>query len=196
LSIRMRALLLVVASAAGASVARGQSWAAGLALGATENVSHSFSLDEMRARDINGWIQYEAEPDVYVRATIGSLRTTAANSDQVVTPPGTPPIQVPHLTSQVDYATIGASYEFVTGDIASGIFGGLGGYRIRPHEIPPGFEFAADPKTTVLGWHLGVDGSFRILKRLAAVGRLTIHGYKADVHQTIFTAGAGLAYRF
>ena len=196
MSFRTRALLIAALAAACAGRGLGQNWTAGAALGVSEDVSHRFALDELKSHDVSAWIQYETQPEVQVRGTFGSLRTTAANSERLVSIGGAPPVLAPRLTSHIDYATIGVSYEFVTGDYASGVFGGIGGYKIRPDSAPSGFEDARDPSRTVLGWHLGVDGSVRIVRRLSAVGRLTLHGFRDDGNRTILTAAAGLAYRF
>lgn len=190
-----RVLLLAAIGIAIAAGASAQSWTAGAAWGVTEDVSHRFELDHLKARDLSGWIQYETQPEVQLRATFGSLKTTAANSERFVSD-GSTTVEVPRLTSHVDYLTLGVSYEFVTGDYASGIFAGIGGYKIKPDAAPPGFEFARDPARTVLGWHLGLDGSVRIVSRLSGVGRLTVHGFQADQRHTILTAQAGLAWRF
>lgn len=196
MSTRTRVLIVAVFAAAVAGAAAAQSWTVGAALGVTEDVSHRFALDELKSRDVSAWIQYETQPEVQLRGTFGSLRTTAANSERFVSPNGGPSIVAPRMTSHIDYATLGASYEFVTGDYASGIFAGIGGYKIRPDAAPPGFEAFRDPSRTVIGLHVGADGSVRIVSRLSAVGRLTVHYFKADESRTILTAAGGLAYRF
>lgn len=196
MSIRTRALIFAAIASALAGHAAAQAWTAGAALGVSEDVSHRFALDELKSRDVSAWIQYETQPEVQLRTTFGSLRTTAANSERLVSPAGSPPVVTPRLTSHIDYLTVGASYEFVTGDYASGIFGGIGGYKIRPDDAPAAFEAYRDPSRTVLGAHFGADGSVRILSRLSAVGRLTLHFFKADETRTILTAAGGLAYRF
>jgi hypothetical protein len=191
----MRALVLAAAASALAVPSSAQSWSAGAAWGVTENVSHRFSLDELKSRDLFGWVQYQAQPDVLLRATYGSLKTTAANSERTVSD-GSSEVQAPRLTSHVDYLTLSASYELVTGDYTSGIFAGIGGYKLKPDAAPAGFEFARDPDRTVLGWHFGLDGSARIVSHLSAVGRFTLHGFEADQRHTILTAAAGLSWRF
>jgi hypothetical protein len=168
---------------------------AGGTWGVSSDVSHNFALDQFKPSDVSGWIQYETQPEVQVRATLGSLKTTAANSGESVSD-GSNVVEVPRLTSHVDYLTLSVSYEFVTGDYATGIFGGIGGYHVHPDETPPGFEFAQDPDRTVFGWHLGVDGTFKIVTRLNGIVRFTLHGFEAVEHHTILSAQAGLGWRF
>ena len=199
MSLRNRTCALLFA-AAGLALAvpvplRAQSWGAGAAWGVTENVSHRFSLEELKSHDLSGWVQYQAHEDVLLRATYGSLKTTAANSERTVSD-GSSQVSVPRLTSHVDYLTLSASYELVTGDYASGIFAGIGGYKIEPDAAPAGLEFARDPSRPVLGWHFGLDGSARIVSHLSAVGRFTLHGFQADQRHTILTAAGGLAWKF
>jgi hypothetical protein len=188
------ATALVGVFAAGPALA--QPWGVGASYGLVEDVSHSFSLDQFHSHDASGWIEYEVEPAVQLRGTFGSLRTTGNNSERTVTNSSGESVVAPRLTSRIDYATIGVSYEFLEGDTRSGVFAGIGGYKIRPDAAPPGFEEFRDPSTTTLGWHAGVDGSIRLVSALSAVGRLSVHGFDSGGWRAILTADAGLAFRF
>ena len=177
--------------------ASAQGWGVGAAAGATSDVTHHFSLEDWKEHDISGWIQYETWPDVHVRLTGGSMKTLQASSGQPVSPDqSTPPVTAPRMTERVDYVNIGATYEFVLQDFTSGIFAGLGAYRIRPDAAPPGFEFAEDPHKTVLGWHFGVDGGVRVAKHFSILGRLTLHGWESNGTRSVLVASAGVGYRF
>lgn len=197
----MRSLILAAAAAAAAwalcaAPAFAQTWGAGVSLGLVDDVSHRFAVDDFRSRDFSGFVDYETEPSVLVRGTFGSLRTTGANSERTVTTSGGVTEVAPRLTSRVDYGTLGVSYEFLQGDSRSGIFAGIGGYKVKPDAAPAGFEEFRDPSTTVFGWHFGVDGNFRLVSRLFGLVRLTVHGFNAGGQRKILTADAGLAYRF
>ena len=133
---------------------------------------------------------------VQVRGTYGSFRTRAAESGQPGNDASGGPLIVPVLTTRVDYGTIGVSYEFWEGDYTSGLFAGIGAYKLRPNDAPPGFEEFRDPQRTVFGWHAGVDGTFKIVNRFSLVGRLTFHRFSADTGRSILTADAGFQYRF
>ncbi|MDQ2978821.1 MAG: hypothetical protein M3R62_06345 [Acidobacteriota bacterium] len=196
MSIRIRTLLVVAGVALGAVPALAQSWGAGASLGLVEDVSHRFSLDELRSRDLSAWVEFHLQEQVQLRGTFGSLRTRGANSGRIVTASDGALLVAPDLKSRVDYGTVGVSYEFWEGDYTSGIFAGIGGYRIRPESAPAGFSEFSDPRETVLGWHAGVDGAFKILRPLSAVGRITVHGFRSGGNRTILTAGVGLLYRF
>jgi hypothetical protein len=197
LRIRIRlAFWLTAVFVLAASPALAQSWAVGGAAGAVNDVSRHFSIDEFHSQDWHVWGQFEIEPKVQVRGTYGSFRTRAAESGQPGNDASGNPIIVPVLTTRVDYGTIGVSYEFWEGDYTSGMFAGIGAYKLRPNEAPPGFEDFRDPQRTVFGWHAGVDGTFKIVNRFSLVTRLTFHRFSADTGRSILTADAGFQYRF
>ncbi len=187
--IRARVLLWSILAALLAPLpARAEDWGLGASLGALNDVSHRFKIQEFHARDLNAWIEFQLEEHVQLRGTYGSLRTPAGSADETAQ----------GLKSHIDYATIGVSYEFVEGqsDYTSGLFAGFGGYRVRPDTAPAGLEALADRAETVFGWHAGVDGSIRVISRLSAVGRITAHRFRSSGGRTLLTANAGLLFRF
>jgi hypothetical protein len=100
------------------------------------------------------------------------------------------------LTDRINYGTLGVSYEFWEGTYTSGLFAGIGGYRIEPEAVATVFESFRDVRETVFGFHVGVDGSVQVVPRLSLLARLTLHKiYSAEGH-SILTANAGLLYRF
>ncbi|MFN2634279.1 MAG: hypothetical protein ABR610_12765 [Thermoanaerobaculia bacterium] len=193
---RVRILVLAAGALLWGLPAFAQTWALGASLGTVNDVSHKFSFEEFRSRDLSVWGEFSLDERVQLRGTYGSLRTTGANSNRVVTDGTGVNFLAPELRSRVDYGTIGVSYEFWEGDYTSGLFGGLGGYRIKPDRAPAGFESFADPKETVLGFHVGIDGSLRVWRHLSVVGRLTVHAFKSGESRAILTADGGLTYRF
>ncbi|MEO8191170.1 MAG: hypothetical protein ABI682_12585 [Acidobacteriota bacterium] len=193
---RIRILLLMAGALSCGLPALAQSWALGASLGTVDDVSHRFSFEEFRSRNLSVWGEFALEDRVRLRGTWGSLNTTGANSGRVVTDGAGVNFLAPELKSRIDYGTIGVSYEFSEGDYTSGFFGGIGGYRVRPDAAPAGFASFTDPKETVLGGHLGVDGSLRVWRRLSVVGRLTVHLFKSGASRSILTADGGVMYRF
>lgn len=176
--------------------ALGQGWGAGASFGSVQDVSHSFALDKFHHTDWNGWLQFELEDRVQLRGTYGQLKTRGANSEQVVTSGSGVNFNAPVLTSQVRYGTLGVAYEFWEGDYKSGLFAGIGMYQNHPDPAPSAFEAFNDPRRTVVGWHVGVDGSIRVVSRLSLVGRFTLHRFRAGTGRSILTTNAGLLYRF
>ena len=193
---RIRILMLAAGVLSCGLPALAQTWGLGAALGTVNDVSHRFSLEEFRSRNLSVWGEFSLEDRVQLRATWGSLNTTGANSGRVVTDGAGVNVLAPELLTRVDYGTIGVSYEFWEGDYASGLFAGIGGYRIRPGAAPAGFESFTDPKETVLGGHVGIDGSLRVWRRLFVVGRLTVHAFKSGASRSILTGDGGVLYRF
>jgi hypothetical protein len=100
------------------------------------------------------------------------------------------------MKEQVGYITVGASYYFLETYFDSGIFGGIGGYTIRPEAAPPGFGAYADRKETVFGWHLGTEAVFRVYKNAGLVLRLTYHNISAHPHRQFLNADIGVQARF
>lgn len=196
MSMRTRTLFFAAAAAVWGLPAYAQSWGVGASLGLVNDVSHRFALDEFHSRDVSAWVEFQLQEQVQLRGTFGSLKTRGANSGRTVTGPDGAEVVAPELTSHVDYGTLGISYEFWEGDYASGLFAGIGGYRIRPNAALAGFENFADLRETVLGWHAGVDGGVRVLRPLSVIGRLTVHGFSSGSQRAILTADVGLLYRF
>lgn len=194
----MRRLVLFLPAlvALAGSPALAQGWGVGASAGAVNEVSRRFSVDEFHSQDWNAWIQYELDQRVQLRGTYGSLRTRAASSGQAATDGSGSPIIIPELTTHVDYGTIGVSYEFWEGDYTSGLFAGVGAYKVRPSGTPAGFEEFADPRKTVFGWHAGVDATLRVVWKLSLVGRVTFHRFRAGESRSMLTADGGLQLRF
>jgi hypothetical protein len=105
-------------------------------------------------------------------------------------------VVLPDLKVGIDYLTIGTSYQFWEGDYTSGIFGGIGGYEVDPDRVEAGLEGFRDSKETVLGFHIGIDGSLRVISHLSIVGRITLHKVFSDTNRYLLTANAGAAFRF
>lgn len=176
--------------------ASAQGWGVGATAGAVNDVSRRLSVDEFHSQDWNAWLQFELEDKVQLRGTYGSLRTRAAESGQPGNDAHGGPLIVPVLTSRVDYGTLGVAYEFWEGDYTSGLFAGIGVYKVRPNAAPPGFEDFRDPRRTVFGWHAGADGTVKIISPVSLVGRLTFHRFSAGTGRSILTADAGFKVRF
>ena len=176
--------------------ARAQGWEAGVSAGLVNDVERHFRLDEFNRHDVSAWVGFQVEEKVFLRATFGSLRVQGANAGTTPIINGSPGAPLPDLPNRVSYGTLGVAYEFWEGDYTSGLFGGIGGYRIEPEDVEPSLANFRDMRETVFGWHVGVDGSVKVLKRLSVLGRLTFHKIKSTAGRSLLTAHAGLAYRF
>jgi hypothetical protein len=186
---------VVVFLSAGSAMAQGVG--VGATIGVVNDITDHFHLDEFKAKDVNLWVDYELEPKVLARATFGTLKVHGANAGLEVTPSGSSSsITLPDLADHVDYATADVSYQFWEGDYTSGIFGGFGGYKIRPDSVDPSIASYSDKRETAFGWHAGVDGSFQVVSRLSLIIRLTYHNIRSSPVRSLVTANAGLGYRF
>ena len=180
-----------------AASVRAQAWTVGATVGLVDDVKRHVRLDEFQPRDVNLWVDYEIEEKVQLRGAFGTLKTKGVNAGQSFTLPGqSTPTVMPDLNDKIDYATVGASYQFWEGYYTSGLFAGIGGYKIRPEAAPAAIANFRDQRETAFGWHLGVDGSLKIVSRVAVTVRLTYHNIRATVTKPLVTANAGLSYRF
>jgi len=172
-----------------------EDWAVGASLGVVNDVERSFRLDEFHPRDGNAWVDFRLEERVILRGTFGSMKVNGDNAGRggVV---GGNAVVLPDLRTRMDYATVGVSYQFWEGDYTSGVFGGIGGYKVNPDPSPQDITNFRDRNETVLGWHFGVDGDLRVLTRLSIVGRITFHYVVSESKRSLLAANIGAAYRF
>ena len=180
-----------------AAPASAQTFGVGGTIGVVNDIEHHFHWEDFQSKDWNLFLEAEVQPKVIFRVTYGTLRVKGENAGTVVTPPGsTSPVTLPDLTEDIHYATAGVSYEFFEGIYTSGIFAGIGGYKIEPDDVPAEIANYRDNRETVFGWHFGVDGGFQVIKHLFVNGRLTFHSINSTFGRSLLTAGAGVTYRF
>jgi len=172
-----------------------EDWAVGASLGVVNDVERSFRLDEFHPRDGNAWVDFRLEERVILRGTFGSMKVNGDNAGRTAVV-GNSAVVLPDLRTRMDYATVGVSYQFWEGDYTSGVFGGIGGYKVNPDPSPQDITNFRDRNETVLGWHFGVDGDLRVLTRLSIVGRITFHYVVSESKRSLLAANIGAAYRF
>ncbi len=175
--------------------AAAEDWAIGASLGVVNDVERTFRLDDFHPRDGNAWVDFQLEDRVILRGTAGSMKVNGDNAGLTATVGGSP-VVLPDLKTRIDYVTVGVSYQFWEGDYTSGIFGGLGGYKINPDPIDEDITNFRDRNETVFGWHFGVDGDLRVLSRLSIVGRITYHYVVSESKRSLLSANAGAVFRF
>lgn len=193
----IRKILSIALLVAAAFVAPGsaEDWGVGASVGLVNDVERKFRLDEFDPGDLNGWVDFRLEEHVILRGTLGTMETSGDNAGRVVEIDGED-VVLPELDVRIDYATIGASYTFWEGDYTSGIFGGIGGYKVNPESTSPDVTNLRDFHETVFGWHVGLDGDLRVLARLSIVGRITFHKIRSETARSLLTANAGAVFRF
>jgi hypothetical protein len=189
--VRKLATIVTFAVICTAPAALAQTWGVGGSFGLVNDIEHHMRLDNFDPRDRNLWVDFQLEDRTLLRMTFGSTETRSSQSEFVVDDEVLPEMKV-----DIDYLTVGVSYQFWEGDFTSGLFGGVGGYHIDPDPVPPGFEEFGDPKETVFGLHVGVDGDLRVISRLSLVGRLTFHKIFSDTNRYLLVASAGLEFRW
>jgi hypothetical protein len=94
------------------------------------------------------------------------------------------------LDARVEYATLAGEYHIDEGFYDSGLFLGLGAYRLQ------GTRGGRDEEDTALGATVGVTGDFALTRRLSFVVELAGHWIDFDEAQLFGTGLAGLAFHF
>lgn len=195
MSIRKILSIAFVAAGALSAHAGAEDWGIGASLGLVNDVERRIRLDEFDPSDVNVWVDFRLEDHVVLRGTFGSMETSGDNAGRIVELDGED-VVLPELEVEIDYATVGVSYQFWEGDYTSGIFGGIGGYKVNPEPSPEDITNLRDFHETVFGWHVGLDGDLRVLARLSIVGRITFHKIRSETGRSLLTANAGAVFRF
>lgn len=187
--------LAVVAAVALAAPSRAQQFGVGATYGWNNDVEHDFRLDGFHSPVWEGWFEMRVADDALVRATYGRTKIGGDNVGETLNVGGAP-VTMPFYRDRLDYVTVSASYLFIDGPVTTGVFGGVGGYSIRPEEVSPGLDPFRDQRERVFGWHVGIDGTVRVVGRFSVVGRATFHGILATTHRSILMTSLGAVYRF
>ncbi len=196
MSLGRKLALFGVAAFLSAAGARAQSWGAGVTIGAVNDVEKHFHWEDFKPKDVNGSLDVEIQEKVILRATFGEMRVKGENAGKTFTLMSGSEVTLPDLTSDIRYATLGVSYEFWEGTFTSGIFAGIGGYKIVPRDAPEEIANYRDNRETSFGWHAGADGGVQLVKHLSLMVRLTFHRVLTTSGRSLLTANTGLTYRF
>ncbi|HKB70459.1 MAG TPA: hypothetical protein VKH46_06405 [Thermoanaerobaculia bacterium] len=187
---------VAIVLSSGAARAQASVFGVGASGGLVDSAERNFRFSEFDRSDVNLWLQYAVEEQVVLRGTVGRMNVAAHNAGQSVGSGDTAVVGPEDLRDRIDYGLLSTSYDFVESAWTSGLFGGVGIYRIRPG-VPAGdLAVAADKDETVWGLHAGVDAQLTVWRTLAVVGRITAHFPQTKPHRTLITADAGLSYRF
>ena len=186
----------LLALVAGSASAQSALFGLGASGGVVDAADRQFHFNEFHRSDVNVWIDYAIEEQVLLRATVGRMTVAAHNAGQTVKV-GTVTYAGPDdLRDRVEYGLLSTSYDFLEGNWTSGVFGGVGVYRIRPGDPGPGLQPVADASETVWGLHIGLDARVKVWKQLSVLGRVTVHVPQTNPHRVLVAADAGLDYRF
>ena len=188
-------ILLVLAFACLAVSAGAQTFGLGITVGLPNDVGTKVRIDNFDHSEVTGWFDYRLESSTLFRLTYGNMRTQQARSQSTIQTP-TGPLVLPEFKERIEYGTMSLSYLFWEGFYTSGIFAGVGAYAIRPDAVASEIAEYADERETVFGWHVGLDGEFRLVRKLSLVLRLTYHNITAHPHRQFLNADAGFVARF
>lgn len=191
-----RFVLMSLAILLPAGRALAQHWGAGVSIGAVNDIEHHFRWNEFKPKDIAGHVEIEIEDKVIVRATVGEMKAKGENAGKTFTLPSGNDVVLPDLVNDIRYATLGVGYEFWEGTYTSGLFAGIGGYKIEPRDVDPEIANYRDNRETSFGWHAGVEGGVQLVKHLSLLLRVTYHGVLSTSGRSLLSANAGLNYRF
>ena len=93
--------------------------------------------------------------------------------------------------AELEYAQIGGEYRFNEGYYESGLYLGLGGYRIQGDRLGGG-----DSSETALGGELGLLGDFALTRNWVIRVEVSGHYVLFDDARLFAMAQAGIAFRF
>ena len=97
------------------------------------------------------------------------------------------------LDPQLEYATISGEYRFYKNWYDSGIFLGLGGYRLSGIVGGPS---GAEDDDTAIGITGGVTGEFELTRHFALLGQISAHYVDLDESPLFANGLAGVAIKF
>ncbi len=92
--------------------------------------------------------------------------------------------------AELSYVTVAGEYRFPQSYYESGLYIGLGGYRLE------GSRGSQDEQDTAIGLNLGVTGEFRVTQWLGVLIELSGHYADLDEAQFFALGHAGLAIHF
>jgi len=97
------------------------------------------------------------------------------------------------FSPQLEYATVAGEYRFYKNWYDSGVFFGLGGYRLSGR-----FGHPANPEDddTAIGVTGGVTGDFEITRHFALLGQISGHYVDLDQATLFATAMGGVSVKF
>ncbi len=90
----------------------------------------------------------------------------------------------------LDYVNVAGEYRFPETFYDSGLYFGLGAYRIE------GQRLGRIEKDTSLGLVIGATGDFEITRQWSVLGEMALHILDSSTAQILLTAHAGIAYSF
>lgn len=94
--------------------------------------------------------------------------------------------------AELSYFTASGEYRFPETFYESGVFFGLGAYRLEGDPLLPGVE----DDETALGLTLGIVGDFSVTRRFSVQAELVGHFADLEEAQVFATGMVGLAYHF
>jgi len=192
---RMRVLLLGLVAIGAARAICAQQFGVGATYGWYNDIEKTFQLGNFRSPAWEGWLETRLDQNISLRLAYGNMHVPGDNVGQVVGPPESP-LVMPDYRDRIQYVSLSVTYLFWEGPFTSGIFGGIGGYSIRPDSISPEFDPFRDARERVFGFNAGVDGSLRVARQISIVGRLTYHGILSQTKRSLLVASAGAEFRF
>ena len=96
------------------------------------------------------------------------------------------------------YITVAGEYRYSESYYESGMFAGLGAYRVEGTRFSTVDEVttAVNDEDTAIGLHLGVTGEFDIIKSTSILAELSVHYVFSDVAEIFATAHVGVVFHF
>lgn len=140
------------------------------------------SVDEDQAGLGNSSFQvgfaFETTTDTVLRVDVGAISFDQTDAIGRLADPS------------VEYVTVGGEYQFQEEIYRSGLFFGLGAYRLE------GLLAGQPEEETSIGLNLGATGDFAITDTVSVLGEIAFHVVESDIANLFATAHVGLALHF
>ncbi len=173
-------LLLAILAASGPLAAQDYTWTVSLLGGAGGSVDEGGSAD--LAGQVGGALQVERLQSVWMR--VGQLDFDTGDEAGSL------------ADAEVRYVNLGGEYQFHEGYYASGLFLGLGAYRLEAIELGAGGVPVRETDDTALGLVLGVSGEFQVSPSFAFLVELSGHVLDNQDARVLGMGLAGIALHF
>lgn len=129
----------------------------------------------------------QIEPDTYLKFKAGRIENDIAVAYELPGADGEPDTYRRDTRGEVQHLTTSVEYRFSEPWGSTGLFGGLGFYRLSPED---------DDSETSFGFNGGVSADFPLSRRYGVILEATYHWVGGELQQRFLTGSAGLRVSF